>query len=100
MLAVCELYMCNQQLAYKHAFTYIRQLAVHLRDAIVSKKKENIAKVYSWPYVHCVRLWCQVLERYLEGMTQEQRDSNVMSSLIYPLTQVTLGTVSLVPVAK
>jgi len=37
--------MCNQQLAYKHAFTYIRQLAVHLRDAIVSKKKENIAKV-------------------------------------------------------
>lgn len=56
--------------------------------------------MYSWPYAHCISLWCQVLERYLEGMTQEQRESNVMSSLIYPLAQVTLGTVNLVPVSK
>ena len=100
MEAVCELFSSNTQVAYRHAFTYIRQLAVHLRNAMTLKKKDAIAQVYSWQFVHCLRLWAQVLQRHLEGLTPQQQDDNIMSSLLYPLTQVILGTVQLVPTTR
>ncbi|EDQ88555.1 uncharacterized protein MONBRDRAFT_37390 [Monosiga brevicollis MX1] len=98
--AVCELYTLNTQLAYKHAFVYIRQLAVHLRNAIVHKKRENLQQVYCWPFVHCLRLWAQVLGRHLEDLAPQQRQDNIMSSLVYPLVQVTLGVVHLIPTSR
>lgn len=37
--SLVELYALDQVLAYKHAFVYIRQMAFHLRNAIMVKKK-------------------------------------------------------------
>lgn len=37
-LSLVELYALDQTLAYKHAFVYIRQMAFHLRNAIMVKK--------------------------------------------------------------
>lgn len=98
--------------AYQHAFVFIRQLAMILRDAHSSTKtkkssqkanqsskeahntkgKESFLKVYQWKYIHCLELWTAAICAY--SSEPEFRP------LAYPLTQIISGAARLVPTAR
>lgn len=42
-VSLTELYAFNHALAYRHAFVYIRQMAFHLRNAIIANKKVGMS---------------------------------------------------------
>ncbi|KAL1336765.1 hypothetical protein HN51_031164 [Arachis hypogaea] len=89
---IIELVGVNLQSAYQHAFIFIRQLAMILRDALNTKTKESFRKVCEWKYMNCLELWTGAICAYSSTSDFKQ--------LAYPLTQIISGVARLVPTAK
>lgn len=101
---VVELYSLDYHSSYQHAFIYIRQLALHLRTAMQKKTPEAMGAVYCWQFLHCLKLWVAVLTEacqsdYDMGGLSNSEDQ-LLRSLIFPLTQVILGTTRLIPSSR
>merc|ERR1712107_433449 len=91
--SLVELLGLDHSLAYYHAFVYIRQLAIHLRNAITcSEKKDSLLAVYNWQFVHSLELW--------GALVGHPGSREAMAPLIYPLVQVIIGTAKLIPTPK
>ncbi|KAL3850067.1 hypothetical protein ACJIZ3_011949 [Penstemon smallii] len=116
-----ELLRVDVSSAYQHAFVYIRQLAMILKEALSgstkkktkkkgeeappsstkkrgketpsssTSKKETFRKVYQWKYINCLELWTGVVCAY-----SSEAD---LRPLAYPLTQIITGTARLLPSA-
>jgi nucleolar complex protein 2 len=95
--SLIELYGLNRKLAYEHVFVYVRQLAIHLRNAMNLKKKEAYQAVYNWQYIHSLVLWSKLLVSLIgSNSTRNENlnpDDEFLHQLIYPLIQVTIGTI-------
>ncbi|KAF7373362.1 Noc2-domain-containing protein [Mycena sanguinolenta] len=92
-----EVFSLDPAVAYQHAFGYIRQLAIHLRNSMKVKSKEAYKQVYNWQYIHCIDFWSIVLARACDAATEsEPGKENELAPLIYPLVQVSLGAIKLI----
>nr|CAG4640698.1 EOG090X02MG [Eulimnadia texana] len=90
--SLVEIFALQDTVTYRHAFLYIRQLAIHLRNAVTLKKQDSIITVYNWQFVHCLHLWAALLGSL--------PNSQVLKSLLYPLVQIIVGTINLVATAR
>lgn len=94
--------------AYQLAFSYIRQLAVTLRNSMKATPKstnpskqpaakgsgEQYRQVYSWQFVHSIDFWSLVLATACDTEKEaEQGKESELRPLIYPLVQLTLGVI-------
>ncbi|CAI4036500.1 hypothetical protein SMKI_15G3470 [Saccharomyces mikatae IFO 1815] len=102
--SAAELFGIDEVLGYQIGFEYIRQLAIHLRNTMnaTTKKssKVNSAEaykiVYNWQFCHSLDFWSRVLS-FACRPEKENGTESPLRQLIYPLVQVTLGVIRLIP---
>lgn len=87
---VVELYKLDIAVAYQQAFMYIRQLALHLRNAYLKKGETYLKPIKSWQFVNCLKLWTRVL-------CAMPSTENGLGMLAFPFIQILFGSLSLFP---
>ncbi|KAA8575151.1 hypothetical protein MFRU_002g02640 [Monilinia fructicola] len=96
--SAAELWGIDQNVGYTTGFTFIRQLAIHLRSSITNNQKESYKQVYNWQYVHSLDFWSTVLAEHCNSLKEaETGKESQLRPLIYPTVQVTLGAMRLIP---
>jgi nucleolar complex protein 2 len=96
-----ELWGIDSTVGYTTGFGFIRQLAVHLRTSITNKTKDSYKTVYNWQYVHSLDFWSRVVAAHCESLREaESGKPSPLRPLIYPIVQVTLGAMRLIPTAQ
>ncbi|CAG9566726.1 unnamed protein product [Danaus chrysippus] len=87
--SLVEMFSLDLNVSYQHVFLYIRQLAIHLRNAIVVQKIENRQAVYNWQFVNSLHLWADLISA--------TSNKPQLQPLLYPLVMVITNTIKLVP---
>ncbi|KAL5120419.1 Nucleolar Complex 2 protein [Pleosporales sp. CAS-2024a] len=96
-----ELWGIDPTIGYTTGFSFIRQLAIHLRTSITNKTKDSYKSVYNWQYIHSLDFWSRVVAAHCESLREaEAGKSSPLRPLIYPIVQVTLGAMRLIPTAQ
>lgn len=106
--SACELFGIDEQLSYRIGFEYVRQLAIHLRNSITNttnsaNQKDAYKAIYNWQFCHSLDFWSRVLSQFCNPeheLANFKNQESPLRSLIYPLVQVTLGTIRLIPTAQ
>ena len=95
-----ELWGIDPTIGYTTGFNFIRQLAIHLRTTSLNPSKDSYKTIYNWQYTHSVDFWSRVLSAHCSPAAnpalKASKDSP-LHPLIYPLVQVTLGALRLIP---
>ncbi|KAL9129964.1 MAG: hypothetical protein Q9217_001722 [Psora testacea] len=95
-----ELWGLDANIGYITGFTYIRQLAIHLRSSITHPTKESYKTIYNWQYVHSLDFWSRVLSTHCSlasNITLKKPQDSPLHPLIYPVVQIALGALRLIP---
>ncbi|MDI1490370.1 MAG: Nucleolar Complex 2 protein [Ramalina farinacea] len=95
-----ELWGLDANLGYTTGFTFIRQLAVHLRTSITRPTKDSYKVIYNWQYIHSLDFWSRVLSTHCSPASSlhlKTPTDSPLHPLIYPLVQITLGALRLIP---
>jgi nucleolar complex protein 2 len=96
-----ELWGLDATVGYTTGFGFIRQLAIHLRTSITNKTKDSYKSVYNWQYVHSLDFWSRVVAAHCESLREaEAGKPSPLRPLIYPIVQITLGAMRLIPTAQ
>lgn len=96
-----ELWGLDPNVGYTTGFGFIRQLAVHLRQSITNKTKDSYKTVYNWQYIHSLDFWSRVVSVHCESLREaESGKQSALRPLIYPIVQVTLGAMRLIPTSQ
>lgn len=93
-----ELLALDQKIAYQFGFKSIRKLAIDLRAVVAAKSGEtnSMETIYSWQFYHALDFWSKVINRlYDPKLNESSRNVSPTRALIYPLVQVSLGTLRL-----
>lgn len=103
--SAAELFGIDETLSYQVGFEYVRQLAIHLRNSInaTSNSKEGFKAIYNWQYCHSLDFWSRVLAQHAnpdKELEKHKSKESPLRQLIYPLVQVTLGAIKLIPTAQ
>ncbi|KAK2465541.1 hypothetical protein APHAL10511_002433 [Amanita phalloides] len=93
-----DLFCIDHSISYQHAFGFIRQLAIHLRNSLKLRTKEAYKDVYNWQFVHSIDFWSIVLSKTCDvRLLTEKGEDCELKALIYPLVQVGLGAIKSIP---
>eukprot|EP01119_Soliformovum_irregulare_P017582 TRINITY_DN5247_c0_g4_i1.p1 TRINITY_DN5247_c0_g4~~TRINITY_DN5247_c0_g4_i1.p1 ORF type:complete len:785 (-),score=327.51 TRINITY_DN5247_c0_g4_i1:65-2089(-) len=84
---IIELYSLDFIAAYQHAFVYIRQLAIHLRNTIANLTQSTLEQVYNWQFFNSIQVWFKLITHY----PKEQE----LQPLHYPIIQILFGVIRL-----
>ncbi|KAL5342458.1 Noc2p family-domain-containing protein [Aspergillus crustosus] len=99
--SAAELWGIDQNVSYTTGFSFIRQLAMHLRSSITNTSKESYKAIYNWQYVHSLDFWSRVLSQHCDGLVEAKiGKQSALRPLIYPVVQITLGAMRLIPTAQ
>ncbi|GAA5995574.1 mRNA-binding ribosome synthesis protein NOC2 [Rhodotorula paludigena] len=88
------------ELSYQLAFSFIRSLAILLRKGVKDANKEAFKSVYNWQFVHAVDFWSLVLSASCDKQRVAEQGESPLQQLLYPLIQVALGAIRLVPTSR
>uniref|UniRef100_A0A914EBE5 Nucleolar complex protein 2 homolog n=1 Tax=Acrobeloides nanus TaxID=290746 RepID=A0A914EBE5_9BILA len=94
-----ELTLLDPALAYQYAFVYIRQFSLHLRNAMIAKRKDLIKTVYNWQFISGLKLWTETLVVASER-NHFQGAAAWLKELIYPLIQIIVGVMKVFPIVR
>lgn len=98
--SAAELWGLDADIGYTTGFTYIRQLAIHLRQTVNHPTADSYKTVYNWQYVHALDFWSRVLSNHCSPASNHHlkaASDSPLHPLVYPLIQITLGALRLIP---
>lgn len=96
--SAAEIWGIDQKVSYTTGFTFIRQLAIHLRGNITKPTKDSYKTIYNWQFVHSLDFWSRVLSTHCNSLVEAQNGKeSQLRPLIYPVVQITLGVMRLIP---
>ncbi|CAN3484541.1 nucleolar complex protein 2 [Diutina catenulata] len=97
--SAAELYGIDPVVGYQVGFEYVRQAAIHLRNSLTqtSNAKNGYKIVYNWQFCNSLDFWSRVVALHCSPDAEKE---SPLRQLIYPLVQVTLGTIRLIPTAQ
>ncbi|KIW88521.1 uncharacterized protein Z519_11090 [Cladophialophora bantiana CBS 173.52] len=96
--SAAEIWGIDQKVSYTTGFTFIRQLAIHLRGSITKPTGDSYKTIYNWQFVHSLDFWSRVLSSHCNSLLEAQNGKpSQLRPLIYPVVQVTLGAMRLIP---